>query len=313
MQHRRLGRTGLDVSVLTLNARGLDAGACKDLDLAVASAAFALALDGGVNAIAASPAHGEAERLVGGMLRSAGRAGQVHVLSQVPPLTVQDLPSPHLHADHVFPGRHIRASTEASLKALGVERLAVQILPAWQAEWTREGDWLETCLALKAEGKIAGFGVAPFDHDPGAAMEVAGLGQIDCVEVMYNLFDPEAAEALFPLALEKDIGIIARSPLYGGAITPGWGAAPFPTADWRGDFFYPDHLAETRDRVAALEGAGGSVSDLALRFALSHPAVSTVSVGMRTRGHVEANLAAAAKGPLPAGVLLDLAQHRWLC
>jgi aryl-alcohol dehydrogenase-like predicted oxidoreductase len=134
---------------------------------------------------------------------------------------------------------------------------------------------------------------------------------------MYNPFDPEAAADLFPLAREKGVGVIVRSPLYGGAIAPGWGAAAFPPGDWRASFFYPDHRDETRDRVARLAGAVAApdetVADLALRFALSHPAVSSVAVGMRTRAHVEANLAAAGRGALPPAVLEDLAAHKWLC
>jgi aryl-alcohol dehydrogenase-like predicted oxidoreductase len=316
MKRRRLGRTGLDVSVLAFNARGLDPAACRDIDLAEAGAALALALDGGVDVLA-TPAEGQAREAAADLLRRDGRARAVHILSHVPPLLPHTLPSPHLHANAVFPGAHIRAHAESVLKAFGVERLAVLFLPAWQPEWTREGDWLRTLQALKAEGKIAGFGVAPFDHDPGAACEAAQSGQIDCVEVMYNPFDPEAAADLFPLCREKGVGVVARSPLYGGALTAGWDEAVFAPGDWRAAFFYPEHRDETRERVAALAGEVSApdetVADLALRFGLSHPAVSTVSVGMRARSHVQANLAAMARGPLPEGALARLSLYKWLC
>lgn len=315
MERRRLGRTGLDVSILALNAGGLDARACKDFDLEAGRAAMALALDSGINALA-SPADAHAASLAAEILRSERRDREVHILSRVPPRLAHNLPSPHLHADAVFPAAHIRACTEAALQMFGVEQLAVQLLPAWQPEWTEEGEWLETLERLKAQGKIAGFGVAPFDHDPGAVLDAASRGVIDCVEVMYNPFDPEAAADLFPVCVEKDVGVIVRSPLYGGALTPGWDETRFAPGDWREAFFYPDHRQETAQRAAALaaEAARGeTVADLALRFCLSHPAVSTISVGMRRLGHVQTNVAAAARGPIEAGVLARLAAHKWLC
>lgn len=313
MQLRPLGRTGLDVSALAFNARGLEARACPDVDLDEAGAALALALDGGVNLVTL-PADPQALGAAAELLGRSGRAGSVHLVSQIPPLIPHNLPSPHLHARAVFPAAHIRQGVEATLKAFGAERLALAMLPGWQTEWTREGDWLETLRALKAEGKIAGFGVAPFDHDPGAAHDVAEQSLVDAVEVMFNPFDPEAAEALFPVCLEKGIGAIVRSPLYGGAIAAGWGESDFPPGDWRAAFFYPEHRDETRERVARLTAdTAGATAGAAIRFALSPAAVSTVSVGMRARAHVEANLAAARLGPLDAQTLARLAAHKWLC
>jgi aryl-alcohol dehydrogenase-like predicted oxidoreductase len=316
METRRLGRSGLDVSVLAFNGRGLDPAACKDIDLREAGGALALALDAGVNAIA-SPADDEARVRAADLLKREGGGRAIHIISHVPPLIPHALPSPHLHASGVFPAAHIREHTEAALKAFGVERLATQLLAAWQPEWTKEGDWLETLQRLKEEGKIAAFGVAPFDHDPGAACEAASLGAIDCVEVMYNPFDPEAAADLFPLCQEKDVGVVVRSPLYGGAIAPGWAKAAFAPDDWRTAFFYPEHRDEIRERVdrlaAEVSAPDETVADLALRFSLSHPAVSTLSLGMRARAHVEADLRAAGRGPLPQEILDRLAAHKWLC
>ena len=315
MQLRPLGRTGLDASVLAFNARGLDARVCGDIDLDEAGAALALALDGGVNLVTV-PSDIKTQAASAELLRRSERAGSVHLVSQLAPLIPHNLPSPHLHAQAVFPAAHIRQGVEATLKAFGAERLALVMLPAWQTEWTREGDWLETLRGLKTEGKIAGFGVAPFDHDPGAAHDVVEQGLVDAVEVMFNPFDPEAAEALFPVCLEKGAGVIVRSPLYGGAIAPGWGEADFPAGDWRTAFFYPEHREETRERVARLAAdmAGArAAAEIAIRFALSHAAVSTVSVGMRARVHAGANLAAASLGPLDAQTLSRLSAHKWLC
>jgi aryl-alcohol dehydrogenase-like predicted oxidoreductase len=144
-------------------------------------------------------------------------------------------------------------------------------------------------------------------------------GTIDAVEVMYNVFDQGAAAALLPLCQDHDVGVIARSPLYFGALAPSaeGGMRDFPPEDWRSAYFFDAHRNETEERaqrlVREVEPPDRSLSDLALRFCLSHPAVSTVAVGMRTREHVEANIEALRRGPLEAGKRASLAGHKWLC
>lgn len=315
MQHRRLGRLGLAVSEYTLGTGGLEAGAGKDPDLAEASAAFALAFERGINAVEAGPG---SEDALGAILRRERLGREVHVFARVSSLVTFDLPSPHIPAQEVYPGWRIRACTEAALKTLGVERLALQQLHAWCPEWRHEGDWLETLVRLRQEGKIAGFGVSLFDHDVDAGLEMAAEGVVDCVQVMYNVFDQGAAAALLPLCQKHNLGVIARSPLYWGALSPRIERTrPFPPGDWRAGYFFDDHLRETRKRAARLarlvEPPDSSLTDLALRFALSHPAVSTVAVGMRTRKHVEANLRARENGRLDPEKLRALAEHKWLC
>lgn len=310
MRCRRLGRTGLDVSECTIGTSAL-----KAADRAEAGAMIALALDHGINALEMDAGDGDTASLLSGV----GGRHRVHVFSRVTSLVPFDLPSPHVRAQQAYPGWHIRAQTEALLRTSGVERLALQQLHAWCPEWLHEGDWLETLDRLREEGKIAGFGVSLFDHDVEAALEIVGSGRIDAVQVMYNIFDQGAAAALLPLCRKRDVGVIARSPLYYGALAP---CSPekgrrYSPSDWRSDYFFDQHRQETDGRVQRLarevEPPDHSVSDLALRFSLSHPAVSTVAVGMRTRQQVEANLRALHCGPLHEEMFGVLARHAWLC
>jgi aryl-alcohol dehydrogenase-like predicted oxidoreductase len=308
MRFRRLGRTGLVVSECTIGTMGFAAGP----DLREAGAAVALALERGANALETGA---EAE-VIGEILRREDAGNRVHVFARVTSLVPFDLPSPHVPAGRAYPGRHIRAETEALLATLGVERLALQQLHAWCPEWLHEGDWLETLHALRDEGKIAGIGVSIFDHDAESALEAAASGAIDCVQVMYNIFDPSAAAALLPLCQKHDVGVIARAPLYYGALSEAGVGDPAP-GDWRRDYFFDEHRRETGERVdqvvQLVEPPDNSVSDMALRFALSHPAVSTAAVGMTTRDHVQANLDAIARGALNDAKLAQLGEHRWLC
>lgn len=302
MRLRSLGRIGLQVSELSFGT-----GALGMADPAEARAAIALALDRGINAFEIDAADAAAVTVLGEAL--AGKGTRVHIFARAASLVPFDLPSPHIRADQAYPGARLRTDVEGLLGRLGVERLALVQIHAWCPEWQHEGDWGETIEALRSEGKIAGVGVSLFDHDVDAGLEAVASGTIDAVQGMVNIFDPSAGAALLPLCHRHAVGVIARSPLYYGALA---GRLDFAPEDWRHAYFYHQHRAETEARVAAIAELGAP-AELAIRFGLMHPAVSTVAVGMRTPAQVEANLAAAAKGPLDADTLAALARHRWLC
>lgn len=310
MRLRALGRTGLRVSELSIHVS-------TGSDPHETAATIALAFERGVNAVAIEAGDSQAASLLSGALVQARARHDVLVIARASSLVPFDLPSPHVPAAQAYPGRHLRAEVESLLSRLGVERLALLQLHAWCPEWLGEGDWLEALRELRDEGKIAGFGVSLFDHDVDAALEVVASGAIDAVQPMYNVFDPGAAVRLLPLCDALGIGVVARSPLYYGALAPGFDRAVFADGDWRAGYFFDEHRRETVTRVRALEGLiappDRSVADLALRFSLSHPAVSTVAVGMRGRAHLESNLQAAMPGPLDAALHRALGQHKWLC
>jgi aryl-alcohol dehydrogenase-like predicted oxidoreductase len=310
--HRPLGRTGLNVSACTL---GTSALASPGLDRREAGAMIARALEHGVNAAELDSGHGRAADLLGEVIAREGARNRVHIFARVTSRVRFDLPSPHIPAHQAYPGRHIRAETEALLRTLGVEQLGLQQIHAWCPEWLREGDWLETLHRLREEGKIAGLGISLWDHDVDAALEAAAGGLIDTVQLMYNVFDPAGAATLLPLCQRHGLGVIARAPLYFGALA--WAERPaFPSHDWRDAYFFDAHRQETYARVQRLAreaGHGSTVRETALRFALSHPAVATVALGMRTPAQLETNLAALEQGPLSAEQLQPLAAHAWLC
>jgi aryl-alcohol dehydrogenase-like predicted oxidoreductase len=303
MRFRRLGRIGLDVSECTFGTSAL-----RHCALAEGLAAIAAARDCGINAFEIDA--GDSDAI--GLLGKALAGGDAHVFARATSLVPFPLPSPHVPAHRAYPGRHLRVEAEALLARLGVERLALLQLHAWCPEWLHEGDWLESLEQLRDEGKIAGFGVSLFDHDAEAGLEAAASGRIDSVQVMLNVFDPAAAASLLPLlplCRTHDVAVIARSPLYYGAFA---GLRDYPHDDWRSGYFFDAHRRETDERVARLAREAAPLLDTALRFGLSHPAVSTVAVGMRSRAQVEANVQALAHGPLDADMLALLARHAWL-
>ncbi|WP_447726099.1 aldo/keto reductase [Sphingomonas koreensis] len=313
MPFRRLGRNGPLVSPCTIGTTPL---AVPGLDRREAGAMLALALERGINAIELDAAHGRVADLLGETIARTDMQQRIEVLARVTPRVRLDLPSPHIPAQQAYPGRHIRAETEALLRSLGIERLGMQQIHAWCPEWLHEGDWLETLVRLREEGKIAGIGISLWDHDVEAALEAIAGGTIDAVQLMYNLFDPEGATALLPLCQHTQTGVIVRAPLYFGALA--WGQAHDSALhDWRATYFFDTHHQETFERVQrlvrAVDPAAGSLATVALRFCLSHPAVTTIAVGMRTRAQLEANLEAIARGPLAPDEARALAAHAWLC
>jgi len=138
---------------------------------------------------------------------------------------------------------------------------------------------------------------------------------VDAVQVIYSIFDQSPEDELFPACQELKIGVIVRVALdegsLGGKMTKD---TKFPPTDWRSGYFNPENLANTLERVDKLKQllpSGMSLPEMALRFVLSHPAVSTTIVGMRKSEHVRDNTALSDKGALPLELLRELKQHRW--
>ena len=123
------------------------------------------------------------------------------------------------------------------------------------------------------------------------------------MQVVYNIFDQAPEDELFPFCQANGIAIIARVPFDEGSLTGTLTAdSTWPEGDWRNTYFLPENLPDTLARVERLEPLvpeGMDLPELALRFILEHPAVSTTIPGMRRPAHVERNLAASDGVRLP--------------
>ena len=120
---------------------------------------------------------------------------------------------------------------------------------------------------------------------------------------------------MFPICRELDIAVIARVPFDEGTLTGTLTKeSRWPKGDWRNSYFVPENLAQSVDRADALRPlvpGGMTMPELALRWILAEPAVSTIIPGMRKIPHVESNLAASDGRPLDASLLEQLKAHRW--
>ncbi|MCX4967787.1 aldo/keto reductase [Streptomyces sp. NBC_00654] len=315
MRYRELGSSGLSVSEIGYGAWGIGesgwVGASEDESVR----ALHRAIDLGVNFIDTARGYGESERIVGRVVRE--RTGdQVRVATKVPPKNGM-WPAPDgLDPSETFPGAHIRESLETSLLAAGLDHFDVLQFHVWNDDWVGRGDWLETIAELKQEGKIGLFGVSVNDHRPDSTLELVRSGNVDSVQVIYNIFDQSPADELFPACEEHGVGVIVRVALDEGGLTGRITAGTtFPEGDWRNRYFRDDRPAQVEKRVASIVAdlgiAPDEIAENALRFVLSSPAVSTVIPGMRTLRNVERNTALSDGHPLSADQLAVLAGHRW--
>ncbi|WP_049579130.1 aldo/keto reductase [Streptomyces sp. SBT349] len=315
MRYRTLGRSGLSVSEIGYGAWGIGESGWVGASENESLRALHRSIDLGVTLIDTARGYGESERIVGKAL--AERPGdEVYVATKVPPKN-GIWPAPDgLDPSETFPGAHIRASLETSLRTSGLDHVDVLQFHVWSDEWIGRGDWLETIADLKAEGKIRLFGVSINDHQPGNALELVRGGTVDTVQVIYNIFDQAPAAALLPACAEHGVGVIVRVALDEGGLTGAvTGDTTFPEGDFRASYFRGDRAAEVEQRVAAIVADLGiekdAIAETALRFVLSDPAVSTVIPGMRTVRNVERNTAVGDGRTLTAGQLATLARHRW--
>jgi aryl-alcohol dehydrogenase-like predicted oxidoreductase len=193
----------------------------------------------------------------------------------------------------------------------------VQQFHVWQDEWLGDGGWQEAVEDLKREGKIRHFGVSINDHQPANAIKLIESGLVDTVQVIYNVFDQSPEDELLPACQEHGVGVIVRVPFdegaLTGAITP---ETEFDAGDFRNDYFRDDRKRQVHERVRAIVSELGvtedEIAEVALRYILSHPAVSTVIPGMRSVRNVERNMRVADGKGLPEDQVQLLKNHRWV-
>jgi len=317
MHYRQLGSTGLEVSEVGFGAWGIGKSAWLGAEDNESVRALHKAIDLGLNFMDTALAYGEghSEKLIGQVLRE--RDETVYVATKVPPSNLEWPARPGLRVEEIFPGSYVKECTQTSLKNLGLETIDVQQFHVWQDEWVGEGDWLEAVDDLKKEGKIRFFGVSTNDHEPQNVIRLIETGVVDTVEVIYNVFDQSPEDKLLPLCQERGVGVIVRVPFdeggLTGTITPD---TEFEEGDFRNDYFRGERKREVYERVRRITRGLGveedEIPEIALRYILSHPAVSTVIPGMRSVRNVERNMAVADGKGLPTEQVQKLKEHRWV-
>ena len=318
MEHRPLGATGLSISEIGFGAWGLGATMWRGVSDDEGAGTLRTALDLGVDFIDTALAYGDghSERLIARTI--TGRSGVV-VATKIPPKNGEWPARATSKIADVFPPDYVRRCTETSLRNLGREALDLQQFHVWHDAWLKDLAWQGTRRAmedLRREGKVRHWGISINDHAPETALEALREPLFASAQVIYNIFDRTPEHDLFALASARKLGIIVRVPFDEGALTGSIGPdTTFPEGDWRARYFRGDRRRQAAERSGALALLLGdearTLPELALRFILSRPEVSTVIPGMRRAANARANAATSDGRRLSAGLLRRLESHAW--
>ena len=279
MRYKRLGRTNLQVSEIALGTveLGLVYGIARPgeppvPDEAEAAAILNRAVDGGINLIDTARGYGTAEEVIGRALGS--RRKEIILASKFQ----------FFGADRILlTGEALRNqfqnSLETSLRLLQTDWLDLyQVHAGADPEFLHRGEVVELLKEAKAAGKIRFAGLSSYGQVvPSVALE---LNFFDTLQMAYNVLDRRMAPQVLPIAHRFDVGVIIRSALLKGALTE------------RGDYL-PERVAPVRERSRAFRQIAASLPgqptpvQVALRFCLAHPAVSTALIGVRNMAEVE--------------------------
>jgi aryl-alcohol dehydrogenase-like predicted oxidoreductase len=314
MRSRVFGRLGWPVSEVGYGLWGMGGWSGSDDAESIAALERSVELGCTFFDTALAYGNGKSEQLLSQVL-ARHRGKPLRIATKVPPKNLRWPALPAYELDEVFPADHIRASTETSLTNLGLSSVDLQQLHVWTDAWAEDDRWKRAVDDLKSEGLIRGFGISINRWEPASVLKAIDTGVIDSVQVVYNVFDQNPEDELFPRCRERGVAVIARVPFDEGSLTGTMRAGmSWPEGDWRNWYFTRDKLAETLGRVEAVRTdlpPGLTLPEAALRFILACPDVSTVIPGMRRPRHVEQNLAVSEAGPLGADLVARLRHHRW--
>lgn len=297
MQLRRLGRTDLDVSVLSIGGlytSSLAGGTSETHRI------LQRAIELGVNAIDTAPAYADSERTVGQAIRGV----------EAPLIITTKLggrPQPFDPQD----ARGLRASVDESLRLLGRDHIDILMIhepdrPQQYAWWTSydplAGPVLQVVDELKAAGKIRFSGLAGTTVTELTYLVCSNLFDVVLTAFNYNVLFREAKATVISAAKQRDMGIVIGSALGQGFLTRRADEEIAAKPIW----LAPARQQQFSAFYKLLDESGLSAAEMCLRFAISDPDISTVPIGCKTVEHLEASVSAVAKGPLPADILKRL-------
>ena len=315
MHYRSFGRTKWMVSEVGYGMWGM--GGWKDSDDAESLRALQLAVDLGCNFFDTAWGYGEghSERLLGQIVH-ANPGKKLYTATKMPPKNFQWPSRREFTLEDCFPPDHIEEYVHKSLKNAGLESFDLMQFHTWEDSWLEDNRWVKKLDELRGQGLFHAVGISINRWEPWNGVRAVRSELIDAVQVIYNIFDQNPEDELFPACREMDVAVIARVPFDEGTLTGTLTLdSRWPEGDWRNTYFVPENLkssVEHAERLKPLLPEGMTLPEMAMRFILNEPAVSTIIPGMRKERHVRSNLACSDAGPLEEPLHLALRAHRWV-
>lgn len=314
MRYRRFGRMGWQTSEIGYGMWGMGGWSGSNDEESLASLQHAVDL--GCNFFDTAWAYGEghSEALLGQLVRSNPER-RLYTATKIPPKNRQWPSRREFSLDDSFPPDHIEEYVHRSLKNAGLESFDVVQFHVWEDHWVEDDRWAKKMDELRKQGLLQAVGISINRWEPWNGVRTVKSGLIDSVQVIYNIFDQNSEDELFPACQENDVAVIARVPFDEGSLTGTLTKeSKWPEGDWRNTYFVPQNLIPSVERADALKPLvpdGMTMPEMALRFILNNPTVSTIIPGMRKLNHVESNIATSDAGPLPEELHTKLREHRW--
>jgi aryl-alcohol dehydrogenase-like predicted oxidoreductase len=285
MRNRQLGRTGFEVSEISLGTVeiGMSYGIAENGDVpapdeAASSRLLNTALDLGVNFIDTARAYGESEAIIGRALRSRRR--EFVLTSKVLSLHGQDLPTAEVQ-------NRTTDSVRESLRLLQTDHIDLMMIHCRATEVLPDQTVFETLEKLRQTGSIQRIGASVYGEEAAiAAMEHGGY---DCLQIAYSVLDRRFESRALAVAKRTGVGLVARSVLLKGALTH------------RHRYLSPalSNLKTTIQHMEALATLKGmTLPELAYRYVVSQSAPETALVGAANIDELKQAIDFAGRGPL---------------
>lgn len=314
MKTRRFGRMGWQVSEIGYGMWGM--GDWKDSDDRQSSQALQRAVELGCNFFdsAWSYGKGHSESLLGKLVRD-NPGKKLYTATKIPPKNFKWPSRPEFTLEDCFPPQHIEAYIHKSLENAGLESFDLIQFHTWEDSWLDDNRWAYKLEDLRHQKLFQAIGISLNRWEPWNGIKTVRSGLVDAVQVIYNIFDQNPEDELFPACREMDVAVIARVPFDEGTLTGKLTLdSVWPKGDWRNTYFVAENLKSSLEHAESLKALlpeGMSMAEMALRFILNNPDVSTIIPGMRSVRHVESNIACSQLGPLPEDLHAKLGAHRW--
>ena len=324
MRNRQFGPTGWPVSEIGYGMWGM--GSWSNSDDQQSLQALQLAVDLGCNFFDTAFVYGDghSENLLGQIVR-ANADKRLYTATKIPPKNRQWPALADSTLSESYPGDHVEEFVHRSLENARLESFDLIQFHTWNDAWLRDDRWFYALDDLRSQRLIRAIGISINRWEPWNGVQAVKTGQIDAVQVIYNIFDQNPEDDLFPACDEMKTAVIARVPFDEGTLTGTLTKdSRWPEGDWRNTYFVPENLIPSVERAEEIRKALDrwnrehqgeqeiTMPDLALRFILSNPTVSTIIPGMRKPSHVRSNIATSDAGPLPSDLLEEMKKHRWV-
>jgi aryl-alcohol dehydrogenase-like predicted oxidoreductase len=314
MVYREFGRLGWEVGDIGYGMWGMAGWSGSDDEESLMSLQKAVDLGCTFFDTAWAYGDGHSEQLLGQLVR-ANPDKRLYTASKIPPKNRRWPSRRGTTLDDGFPPDYVEEYVRKTLNNLGLDSVDLMQFHVWEDDWVDDKRWYDRLVALKSEGLIGGIGISINRWEPWNGIRAVRTGLVDAVQVIYNIFDQNPEDELFPVCRENDVAIIARVPFDEGTLTGNLTKdTSWPDGDWRNTYFVKENLDSSVDKAEGLRPEipdGMTMPQLALRFILSNPDVATIIPGMRKLGHVVDNVAQSDLGALDEAAMAMSRRHRW--